>query len=231
MTYRMVSKSRLLHVANDITDDSINSPQLRKPLSGHLMMRVQAVRDVNHAATGRFSRGPETLVIVKVEDAFKARTKTTRTDRWSEELHSIDIDKANEIELTVYDKNGANQWPTPIGMLWIRISDIMEEMRRKKVEADLSGSQWMTADQIGQAPGSRSGTAGPGGFGSGFNGNSPPGNVKSPGIRSPQGGPSEENDPNVIDAWFALEPVGAIKLALSFSKLEYETVNFMLTVM
>ena len=181
-------------------------------------MRVQAVREVNHAATSRFSRGPETVVVVKVEDAFKVRTKTTRTDRWSEELHSIEIDKANEVELTVYDKNSAAQWPTPIGMLWIRISDIMEEMRRKKVEAELSGSQWMTAEQIDRTPGSRAGTGGPGGF---AGSNQPSAMDPRPQLpRPPAGNTGEGNDPNVVDAWFALEPVGAIQLALSFSKFQ-----------
>jgi hypothetical protein len=35
----------------------------------------------------------------------------------------------------VYDKSGDR--PVPIGMLWVRISDIAEEMRRKKIETDL----------------------------------------------------------------------------------------------
>ena len=78
---------------------------MRKPLTGHLDIRVHAVRDVNHALTGRLSRGPETFAVIKVEDAFKGRTKATRTDRWTDELHSIQIDKANEIEITVYDKS------------------------------------------------------------------------------------------------------------------------------
>src|ERR1700753_2105856 len=41
-------------------DDSINAPNMRKPLSGHLSFRIQQVRDVDHASVGKFSRGPET---------------------------------------------------------------------------------------------------------------------------------------------------------------------------
>ncbi len=100
---------------------------MRKPLTGTLTMAIQAVRDVDHAATGRLSRGPETFVIAKVEDAFRVKTKATRTDKWTDETHTVDIDKANEIELTVYDKSGAH--PTPVGMLWIRISDIAEVLQ------------------------------------------------------------------------------------------------------
>ena len=171
------------------------------------------MRDVNHALTNRFSRGVDTFVVIKVEDAFKGRTKVTRTDKWTEELHNIEVDKANEIELTVFDKSG--QYPTPIGMLWIRISDLMEEMRRKKVEAELSGSQWMTADQLDRAPGSRNG---PGQQPHGMNPNMQLGGLRSPTMMGGSQGPGDDSDPNVIDAWFALEPVGSIKLAMSFSK-------------
>ena len=129
-----------MYPADHTIDDSLNSPNMRKPLTGNLAITIHAVQDVDHAATGRFARGPETFVIVKVEDNFKVRTKATRTDKWMDEAHNVDIEKANEVELTVYDKSGSN--PTPVGMLWIRISDIAEEMRRKKIEADLGGSQW-----------------------------------------------------------------------------------------
>ncbi len=107
-------------------------PNLRKPLSGQLSIRVLAVKDVDHAPTARFSRGPETFVAVKVEDNVAARTKLSRTDRWEGEYHNVDVDKANEIELTVYDKPGEHA--IPIGMLWVRISDIAEELRRKRIE-------------------------------------------------------------------------------------------------
>ena len=58
-------------------------PNMRKPLTGHLAMRIHAVKDVNHALTGFMSRGPETFVIIKVEDAFKGRClKIDEEDCW-----------------------------------------------------------------------------------------------------------------------------------------------------
>ncbi|MCJ1358336.1 MAG: Serine/threonine kinase [Icmadophila ericetorum] len=194
-------------------DDSINTPNMRKPLTGHLYMRIHAVKDVNHALTGKLSRGPETFVDIKVEDAFKSRTKATRTDRWTDEIHNIEIEKANEMELTVYDKSGT--YPTPIGMLWIRISDIVEEMRRKKMEAELSGSQWVTADRLdnGQQRSDSSYSA--------FSMNLPQDRSgKGPtGRDTPSSaGIAQQNDPSMIEAWFALEPVGSIKLSMSFTK-------------
>lgn len=186
---------------------------MRKPLTGHLTLRVHAVKDVDHAASSRFSRGPETFVILKVEDAIKARTRATRTDKWTEETFNVDIDKANEIELTVYDKSGDR--PTPIGMLWIRISDIAEEMRRKKIESDLAANGWVSADKMSQGgPGRQdtSGLSGPGG--------QRPGTQGQPGdAAGPQGG---GNSAVMIDSWFALEPVGRIHLTLSFGMLKIQ---------
>jgi hypothetical protein len=188
---------------------------MRKPLTGLLTMRIHAVNDVDHAASSRFSRGPETYIVVKVEDTIKARTKPSRIDKWVDEAFSIDIDKANEIELTVYDKSGDR--PTPIGMLWVRISDIAEEMRRKKIESELNNSGWVSADRMAgdsgtpqsNHPGSPQGSShgnGPGSFGN---------------MAIPQGAmPENPNAPPtvMIDSWFALEPFGRIHLSMSFGK-------------
>ena len=178
-------------------------------------MTIQAVRDVDHAATGRFARGPETFVIMKVEDTFKVRTKATRIDKWQDESHTVEIEKANEIELTVYDKSGSH--PTPIGMLWIRISDIAEEMRRKKVEADLKGSQWVTADKMDNngSGHSRQDSA----YSSSQSSAQHVGQKDSRAIGGSYGTPQQETSPGAIDAWFALEPVGRIHLTIGFSEL------------
>jgi hypothetical protein len=188
---------------------------MRKPLTGQLTIRIMAVKEVDHATTGRFARGPETFVAVKVEDNVVARTKASRTDRWDAETHSINVEKANEIELTVYDK--PSDHPLPIGLLWIRISDIVEEMRRKKIEAEINSSGWVSADRMGEGgmpppqfnmnPGQSQFGGSPQGLGGG-----------------PPGGGFAVN-PNAavigsqpVDAWFALEPTGAVQLSISFTK-------------
>ncbi|KAI9741436.1 MAG: Serine/threonine kinase [Claussenomyces sp. TS43310] len=196
-------------------DDSINIPNMRKPLTGQLSIRVMAVKDVDHAATGRFSRGPDTFVAVKVEDNVVARTKASRTDKWDAEYHNLDVDKANEIELTVYDKPGDHA--LPIGLLWVRISDIVEEMRRKKIEAEINSSGWVSADRMGAG-----GSQGPGQFGTVPQHAQYGAPSQSPGL----GGPVNNNPmggaptvpPQPIDAWFSLEPTGQIHLSLSFTK-------------
>jgi hypothetical protein len=190
----------------------LSVPSQRKPLSGHLSLRIHAVADVDHAATGRFSRGPETFVNIKVEDSIKGRTKPTRNDRWVDEVHEFDIDKANEIELTVYDK--MNESPLPIGILWVRISDIAEEMRRKKVETELQNSGWVSADRMAGDTGPQPDLQfqpPPGqNFAAGASG--PGGSMRAPG----PGAPQPQTGPVFIDGWFSLEPVGRVHLTLAF---------------
>lgn len=197
-------------------------PNLRKPLTGQLAIRVLAVKDVDHATTGRFTRGPETFVTVKVEDTVVARTRASRNDRWEAEFHSIDVDKANEIELTVYDKPGEH--PMPIGMLWVRISDIVEEMRRKRIEAEMNSSGWVSADRMGNTGG------GGGGAPSQFPMSPSQGQFNtpaSPGGMGPEGafgapGPQPQIITGPIDGWFNLEPTGQIQLEMSFNKSNHD---------
>ena len=206
-------------------DDSLNTPNMRKPLTGIFSMTIHAVKDVDHAATGRFTRGPETFVILKVEDTFKVRTKATRIDRWTDEIHHVDIEKANEVELTVYDKSGTH--PTPIAMLWIRISDIAEEMRRKKIEADLGGSQWVTADKMDNGGMHNRQDSAYSSFNQGTSQGRDQRDPRGSTGRDPSVNAVENpSNPGEIDAWFALEPVGRIQLTLSFSKL-FSSLNFL----
>jgi len=149
----------------------------------------------------------------------RVRTKSTRNDKWLDEGHDIDVDKANEIEITVYDKPGEH--PLPVGMLWIRISDLVEELRRKKIEQDISSSGWVSAEKM--ANGAQGRTS------DGQNNTRsiiPPASIETPGgspamfvgasgrvvaQQTPQG-PGTAN----VDSWFALEPVGQIHLSLNF---------------
>jgi len=190
---------------------------MRKPLSGQLSIRILSVKDVDHTPLGRFARSPETFVAVKVEDNNVATTKATRTDRWESEYHTILVDKANEVELTVYDKPGEH--PMPIGLLWVRISDIVEELRRKKIEAETNSMGWVSADRLG----SNQPRVPPAQF---------PMNPQGPQFAGPPGSPGSHHQGTMympqpthapvmqqpIDGWFNLEPTGQIQLSLNFIK-------------
>ena len=205
--------------AND--DESLDTPSQRKPLTGHLSVKIHAVADVDHASTGRFTRGPESFVIMKVEDSFKGRTKATRTDRWSDEIHEFDVDKANEIEFTVYDKSGDHS--VPIGLLWIRIADLADEIRRKRVETENMQAGWTTADKMENQPGRPDMTfQPPPGPHGGPTGGATPAAAGGP----PGGGMAPQTGAIYVEAWFTLEPVGRINLTLGFVKQVKERRGF-----
>ena len=198
-------------------NDGERKDKLRmKPLSGTLYVSVKGAHEVDHAPvvasrSRSASKVIETYVSIKVEGTQLAKSHPSRTDKWNEDFE-ISVDKANEVEIVVYDKQVSEPHPIPIGLLWIRITDLVDALRRQKIGMDGQGG-WVTA---GAMPGDTLG---------GMPMQSPSGDMNAPlgfGV-GPSGGvpsgPSGQSDG--IDAWFAVEPAGAIQLHLNFSKLFY----------
>lgn len=213
-----IKRYKQLHVMDEDNEDE-NMPasldgrrqNLRKPLSGTLQVSVRSARDIDHVPNPK--RGTrESTVVIKVEDTPRARTHPSRTDRWQEDFE-VAVDNANEIEVTVYDRIGSNH-PEPVGMLWIRISDIVEELRKKKFGQvpDAAGPAapggWVTAQDVQeqQSPASFNSAGQSGMMDATFN-NGPAG------APVPMGPTSDG-----IEAWFAVEPAGAIFLRVNFVK-------------
>uniref|UniRef100_V5ESL7 Protein kinase n=1 Tax=Kalmanozyma brasiliensis (strain GHG001) TaxID=1365824 RepID=V5ESL7_KALBG len=215
-----LKRYKQLHVMEEEDEDNA-SPEsvenrkqnLRKPLSGTLQISIRSARDIDHAPVPRGTRSVrESTVVIKVEDTPRARTHPSRTERWQEDFE-IPVDNANELEVTVYDKLGSAH-PVPVGMLWIRISDIVEEQRKKKFGQVPDASQhghgpsdgWVTADSVQPraSGGPYAATAGPGGVDGAYN--------------TPAGIPLPNGPSDGVEAWFAVEPAGAIYLRLNFIK-------------
>lgn len=191
----------------------------RKPLSGALKIDVLQAKDLDRPPVaskfGRPKSRPESTVVIKIEDAPRARTHPSRNDRWNEEIE-LHVEKANEVEITIYDRPSASDTPTLIGLLWFRISDVVEEMRRKKAGQDSAGNAaWVTANAV---------KGGHGHSHSGSLNNVPPFSSAEapvgqqlaqnpPGTVPPLPGQAQVDD---IRAWFAVEPEGAIELRLNF---------------
>jgi hypothetical protein len=140
--------------------------------------------------------------MIKVDGVPRAKTRPARSGtqgaRWNEDFE-VPVEKASEVELTLYDK--PENHLIPIGCLWVKISDITDELRRKKVEME-SGPGWAPAGVAGQGTadenGGFDGSAPGAGFGGGFNNTGS--NIQMDGIES----------------WFDLEPVGQICLKFNF---------------
>lgn len=213
---------------------------LRRPLSGALQITIKQARDLAHAPQPKKSKHPsETVIYVKVEDTPRARTHPSRTDRWNEDFE-IHVDKANEVEVTIYDKlpsssssttsalgggSSGDAAPVPIGMLWLRLSDIVEELRRRKLGME-AGPGWVTAARVAQGSGGSGGSASSLAGGTTAAGNDVPVVGGMLGRESTLGGGGEfgaggqgtGGKGEGIDAWFAVEPEGAILLHLNFVK-------------
>ncbi|KAL5501614.1 PKC1 [Sanghuangporus vaninii] len=194
-----------------------------RPLSGKLQVSVRAARELEHApvvtswkARSASKQVIETYVSIKVEGTERVRSHPSRTDRWNEDFE-VEVDKANEVEITIYDKQVSEMHPVPIGMLWIKLSDLVEAQRRQKVEQEAGQGGWVTADAAGAMGGTGNvfdGPTYPGTHGSGGSGdfNNP---MNFPGAPPAGMMPAQSEG---VDAWFAVEPAGAIQLRLNFVK-------------
>ncbi|OJA07784.1 hypothetical protein AZE42_06736, partial [Rhizopogon vesiculosus] len=217
-----------LHILDDVEEeeeqptgpDGERKDNLRaKPLSGKLYVTVKGARELDHApiVPGFRSRSSskqvrETFVSLKIEGAQRARSHPSRTDRWNEDFE-ITVDKANEVEIAVYDKQVSELHPVPIGLLWVRISDLVEALRRQKVMMDSGQGGWVTAGAMdGDSPGRSPHQMG------GFGDVNAPLNVEPDGAGNQPGGSAFSNQNEGIDGWFAVEPVGALALHLNFVK-------------
>ncbi|CDO75330.1 hypothetical protein BN946_scf184848.g7 [Trametes cinnabarina] len=228
-----LKRYKTLHILDDVEEDDEGASgpagpgvggerkdNLRsKPLSGKLQITLKGARELDHApivSTFRSrsaSKQVETYVSFRVEGTQRARSHPSKTDRWMEDFE-ITIDKANEVEIAVYDKQASEQHPTLIGLLWIKINDLVEAQRRQKVMMESGQGGWVTA---GAMNGDASGFSGQSGSLGDINAPIPFNDARVPMPGSMPGMPGGAASEG-IDAWFAVEPAGALALRLNFIK-------------
>ncbi|RCK58118.1 Protein kinase C-like 1 [Candida viswanathii] len=182
----------------------------RKLLTGRLTVSVTCIRDVDHIATAPMKKR-ETIVMVKIDDLEKARTKPSKNDNWNEEM-VIDVDRSHEIELSVMDKQ--NGVYVPVAVNWLSLFDLAEEIRKKKVAKDQGSSGWLPAANFPQNGGSSGNLATIGGS-YGATSPLPPADDLTP-ARSPNLEPKESNV--LVSTWLSLEPGGQMLVNLNFEK-------------
>lgn len=187
---------------------------LRKPQSGKLQISIRYARDLEHAPflkTGRsYKPINDTTVAIKVEGTQRAKTHFSRTDKWMEDFE-IAVDKANEVEITIYDKQVGHDIPVPIGMTWLNLNDIVEALRRAKVQEEGKGGGWVTAGAMRDSSYSGSSMDS-----SGFI----PGLPYEQTVPSAPFGPQGQGPPaDGIEAWFSVVPSGALGMQVGFGIL------------
>ncbi|KAF8333500.1 uncharacterized protein EI90DRAFT_3145192 [Cantharellus anzutake] len=213
-----LKRYRNLHILDDPQAEEEMSPadgdrkdNLRKPLSGKFYVTVNSARELDHSPLLKRSSKVynETTVVIKVEGTSRATSRPSRTDRWNEDFE-ITVDKASEVEIAIYDKQPGDQ-PTPIGLFWLRLNDIVDALRRQRVGNESQGA-WVTAAGAMQGSGGPAPPENPGASG---DMNSPLNLVSVPA----GGGPSSTGGAQEgVAAWFAVEPAGALNLYVNFVK-------------
>lgn len=214
-----------MHIdVEDVTRDMeiMNTPKYAsKAFSGKLNISVTCIRDIDHIASPTFSKRPESVVSIKIDDVERAKTRGTRSGKWNEEFH-IDIDKGNEIEFSVYDKSGSVL--VAVAVTWALLSDISEEIRKKKVAQEVGSEGWVLASNLPNNNSKQHNDNYPSGseFGatsnttSTFNGSPKNYNSNIPSnMDSPVSGETKQVQ---INTWLSLEPVGQVLVSVSLDK-------------
>ncbi|KAI9300204.1 kinase-like domain-containing protein [Cunninghamella echinulata] len=162
----------------------------------------------------------QTAVMVKIDGTIQCHTKTSKNDKWVEsfEMH---VDKATEVELVIYDQSGDKT--LPIGLFWLKISDITECLRKQKVDHDHQDENWVSADEAQlQHNQHHTSSSSPSSSTSTTNStneshlSSTTTNSKNNSTHNQQSIKNKSILSNGIFAWFDVEPIGRIYLHVNF---------------
>ncbi|KAI9245982.1 kinase-like domain-containing protein [Sporodiniella umbellata] len=170
------------------------TPGSRRPVTGKLQLQILEARGLAHAPTRMF-KAPDTIVYVKIDGNIVFRSKPSRQDTWNDycETH---VNKATEVEISMYDQEAERS--LPIGIFWLKITDITEGLRKKKIQQE-SDPRWVPADVY----------------------------QKQRAITPADEGASVENEEEEepkdteldgMQAWFDVEPSGEILLQVNFAR-------------
>ena len=117
----------------------------RRPITGRLQVRVLSARQIAHAPR-KYGKSLETHVTIKIDGVVRGKSRPSRNDRWNEQ-YDIKAENATELEITLSDRSG--EVLVPVGLLWIRLSDIADEIRKRRMEREQGANGWAPARSAG----------------------------------------------------------------------------------
>jgi classical protein kinase C len=167
-------------------------PGFRRPVTGKLQLELVQARGLAHAPTRMF-KAPDTIVYVKIDGNVVYRSKLSRSDKWLD-MCETHVNKATEVEISIYDQEAERS--LPIGIFWLKITDIAEGLRKKKIQQE-SGPGWVPA-------------------GAYQNQKEQDGSFSHPQRPKPQEPARVESTLDGIQAWFDVEPSGEMLLRVNF---------------
>lgn len=177
-------------------------PGFRRPVTGLLQLQLVQARGLAHAPTRMF-KTPDTVVFVKIDGNIVYKSKPSRNDKWVD-MCETHVNKATEVEISIYDQEAERS--LPIGIFWLKITDIAEGLRKKKIQQE-SGPGWVPADVYQKQE---------------EGGLAPSPNVNLPQVQQPKHVDSTEDG---LQAWFDVEPSGEMLLRVNFGTLKKTILN------
>ncbi|KAJ2157590.1 Serine/threonine kinase [Coemansia sp. RSA 552] len=185
-------------------------PAIRRPISGNLQLRIHRAKHLRRAPIrAKAFRSPQQFVVVKIDGRVCGTTPIVKDSVFNHSFE-IEVKKASEVELSIFERGDKDYL---IGLMWIRLSEIYEDIRKKEMVAESSG-EWTTAEQVSRNAAAGSGPGGPSGYGS-------PGGMQPSGGARP--GPANaqsqaaNSGPGVLSEW-DVESQGQIELWMNFTK-------------
>ncbi|PIA18840.1 hypothetical protein COEREDRAFT_84794 [Coemansia reversa NRRL 1564] len=184
-------------------------PAIRRPISGKLQLRIHRAKHLRRAPihTKAF-RSPQQFVVVKIDGRVCGTTPIVK-DSVFNHYFEIEVKKASEVELSIFERGDKDYL---IGLMWIRLSEIYEDIRKKEIVAE-SSNGWATAEQVAkntQTP-APYGSPGPTGAGAASRQSQQLASNTSPAQRA------GDAAPGVLSEW-DVESQGQIELWMNFTK-------------
>lgn len=99
----------------------VSAGSRRIPVTGKFLLRVITATNL----PGRKSHKSDSFCVIKIDDTPRGKTRSSRHSKWNEDFN-IQIDKASDVEITVYEKGG-----TVLAMSWFKFGDLIEELQNK----------------------------------------------------------------------------------------------------
>ena len=174
-------------------------PGFRRPVTGKLQLELVQARGLAHAPTRMFKM-PDTIVFVKIDGNIVYRSKLSRNDKWLD-MCETHVNKATEVEISIYDQEAERS--LPIGIFWLKITDIAEGLRKKKIQQE-NGPGWVPAEVYQKQEQEGLDSTGQ--------------QQVVPQQPQPQQPSNVQSTQDGIQAWFDVEPSGEMLLRVNFGK-------------
>ncbi|KAJ2759334.1 Serine/threonine kinase, partial [Coemansia nantahalensis] len=106
---------------------------MRRPISGKLQLRIHRAKNLQRAPIrAKAFRSPQQFVVVKIDGRVCGTTPIVK-DSVFNHYFEIEVKKASEIELSVFERGDKDYL---IGLMWVRLSEIYEDIRKKEILAE-----------------------------------------------------------------------------------------------